>query len=161
MAMTDRFTTRVAVFVIIRNDKGELLLQQRAGTNYLDGYWDFPSGHVEAGESIRDTAIRELAEETGLTGRPEALRLVHIDQYFLDAAYLNFVFALDSWQGTPTICEPEKCAAMGWYAQDALPSACVNMVRVVAAAGFSDTLTYSLTDEHMFYDVMQFPRRMQ
>ncbi len=42
-----RFMTRQAVFVVLRNGNGEVLLQQRANTGYLDGYWDLPSGHVE------------------------------------------------------------------------------------------------------------------
>lgn len=35
--------------------------------HYLGGHWDFPKGKLEAGESKRDAAIRELHEETGLT----------------------------------------------------------------------------------------------
>lgn len=49
----ERFVTRMAVFVCVRNQKGEILLQQRTNTGYLDGYWDFAaSGHVEYGESV-------------------------------------------------------------------------------------------------------------
>lgn len=32
------------------------------------GYWDFPKGRVEPGESVLEAAVREVAEETGLTG---------------------------------------------------------------------------------------------
>jgi bis(5'-nucleosidyl)-tetraphosphatase len=39
-----------------------LLIQHRSG-----GHWSFPKGHAEAGESPMQTAIRELAEETGLS----------------------------------------------------------------------------------------------
>ncbi|HVY08919.1 MAG TPA: NUDIX hydrolase [Mycobacteriales bacterium] len=31
--------------------------------------WSLPKGHVEAGETTEDAAIREVAEETGITGR--------------------------------------------------------------------------------------------
>ena len=34
--------------------------------HYKAGHWDFPKGHVEEGESEVQTALRELAEETGI-----------------------------------------------------------------------------------------------
>ncbi len=34
-----------------------------------NGHWGFPKGHVENGELEQDTALREIAEETGLTVR--------------------------------------------------------------------------------------------
>lgn len=41
-----------------------VLLRHRFG-----GHWSFPKGHVEAGETERQTALREVKEETGLTIR--------------------------------------------------------------------------------------------
>ncbi len=32
--------------------------------HYPAGHWDYPKGHVESGESLKDTALRELEEET-------------------------------------------------------------------------------------------------
>ena len=45
-----------------------------AGTEYviirsLEGYYGFPKGHCEAGETEEETALREIREETGLTVR--------------------------------------------------------------------------------------------
>lgn len=39
---------------------------------YPQGHWGFPKGHVENGESLWETACRELEEETGLSS-PERL----------------------------------------------------------------------------------------
>lgn len=154
--MTERFITRLAVFMILRNDKGEVLLQQRAGTGYLDGYWDLPSGHVEHGEALRDTAVRELLEEVGVTAQPEDLELVHIDQYFLDRDYVNFTFVVTSWKGVSTICEPNKCSGMDWFAPDALPEKCVNVVRANEQSGFgvNGRLNYSVTDSTGYEKLM-------
>jgi len=158
IGMADRFTTRIAVFVIVRNDKGEILLQRRAaGAKYLEGYWDFPSGHGEHGESLRDSAIRELKEEVGLDGKPEDLRLVHIEQYFVEVNYINFIFALDQWSGTPKVCEPDKCSAIAWFAPEALPEQCVNAVRAAETAAFSDDLTYSITDKESYAKLVSLP----
>ena len=43
-----------------------VLVQEKAGTKYKGGLV-FPGGHVEEGESLRDSMIREIKEETGLT----------------------------------------------------------------------------------------------
>ncbi|WP_026675255.1 NUDIX hydrolase [Alkalihalobacterium bogoriense] len=47
--------------VLIFNDNSELLLQQRR-----DGSWGLPGGIMELGESLEETARREVKEETGL-----------------------------------------------------------------------------------------------
>jgi 8-oxo-dGTP diphosphatase len=49
-------------------NKDYILVQEKAGTKYPGGLI-FPGGHVEAGESLRDSMIREIKEETGLTIR--------------------------------------------------------------------------------------------
>jgi mutator protein MutT len=152
--MAERFTTRIAVYVIVRNDEGEILLQQRANTGYLDGYWDFPSGHAEYGEPLREAAARETAEEVGVTARTEDLRLIHIDQFFMDKNYINFIFSADKWRGQPKICEPDKCSAVGFFAPDALPEKCVNAVRAAERTSFSDQLTYSVTDQSVFHKMI-------
>jgi 8-oxo-dGTP diphosphatase len=157
--MAERFMTRQAVFVIVYNDKNEVLLQQR-DKEYLRGYWDFPSGHVECGEELQVAAIRELAEETGVMGNSEDLRLVHIDQYFIEVDYVNYVFELRSWQGKPHILEPEKCSAMDWFSIDDLPKKCVNTVRAVERSGFDAELTYSVTNRKTYTDLMGEPFRL-
>ena len=43
-------------------DGREYLLLQ-----YLGGHWDFVKGKTEAGESLKDTVIRETQEETGIS----------------------------------------------------------------------------------------------
>lgn len=50
---------------LIYNDDA-VLVQEKSGTKYKGGLV-FPGGHVEEGESLRDSMIREIKEETGLT----------------------------------------------------------------------------------------------
>jgi tRNA nucleotidyltransferase (CCA-adding enzyme) len=50
--------------VIINEKKEFLLIRHKNGE-----HWDFPKGHKEEGESDRETAVREVLEETGLIVR--------------------------------------------------------------------------------------------
>ena len=51
--------------VILFNDKGEILLEERSD----DGYFDFPGGGIDLNETGIEAAKRELFEETGAIGR--------------------------------------------------------------------------------------------
>jgi 8-oxo-dGTP diphosphatase len=48
-----------------------ILLLERSGTGYADGQLCPPSGHLEAGESVVQGAIREAREETGVLIDPD------------------------------------------------------------------------------------------
>jgi len=54
---------RACVPVLVRDSHGSILLERRSDC----GLWGLPGGKIEAGESVLDTAIREMHEETGLT----------------------------------------------------------------------------------------------
>ena len=74
----------------------ELLLQKRVKTDWR-GYC-FPGGHVESGESIVDSVIREMKEETGLTVKHP--RLCGIKQFPIEGGrYLVFFFKSNEFEG--------------------------------------------------------------
>jgi len=74
----------------------EILLQNRVKTDWR-GYC-FPGGHVEPGESIVDSVVREMREETGLIIHKP--RLCGIKQFPIDGGrYLVFFFKTDSFEG--------------------------------------------------------------
>ncbi|WP_142126999.1 NUDIX hydrolase [Bacillus sp. SLBN-3] len=62
---------------IVYNERNEILLQKRGDRNE----WGFPGGSMELGESIEETAKREILEETGLTVEIEHLIGVY-SKYF-------------------------------------------------------------------------------
>lgn len=77
---------KVAVLLAVeREHQGhrELLFQQRTKNPYF-GYWGFPSGKIRWGETIAETAARELMEETGLEADFEVAGLYHEHTYLED-----------------------------------------------------------------------------
>jgi 8-oxo-dGTP diphosphatase len=63
-----RAAVEVAVGVLIRPD-GRLLTSRPPGKVYA-GYWEFPGGKLEPGESVEQALRRELHEELGVTSIP-------------------------------------------------------------------------------------------
>ena len=63
--MSERTPVDVAVGVLI-NPRGEFLLTSRPEGKVYAGYWEFPGGKLEAGESVEAALRRELHEEIGI-----------------------------------------------------------------------------------------------
>lgn len=116
-----------ASYVLLHRD-GEFLLQLRQGTGYMDGHWACgAAGHVEVGESARDTAIREANEELGIGIMPEDLTPVTAMQRTDGSESareqrIDFFYTCDKWSGSPEILEPQKCAELRWFSAERLPT---------------------------------------
>lgn len=157
MANTDYVAFRAAIFVLIRDGQGRVLLQKRAGTDYMPGYYDLPSGHVEAGESLTAAAARELAEEVGLHVDERDLRLLHVGLNDLDYPYLNVAFEATMWKGEPTIGEPHKCSAIGFFDPGQLPDKCTLAVRLLERSGFRLSTDVPYVDITAYESIMDEP----
>lgn len=90
---------RVAAAIIERADGQVLLAQRPAGKAYA-GYWEFPGGKLEPGETPRDALDRELAEELGIAVRRAAPWLVQRYRYPHAHVQLHFFRVLE-WTGDP------------------------------------------------------------
>ena len=91
--------TRVAAAVISHPDGRVLLAQRPAGKPYA-GYWEFPGGKLEPGETARHALERELREELGLTVTRASPWLTQEFVYPHAHVELDF-FRVFAWTGEP------------------------------------------------------------
>ena len=90
---------RVAAAVVVRADGRVLLAQRPEGKPYA-GYWEFPGGKLEPGESPAHALARELKEELGITVTRTAPWLTQEFVYPHAHVELNF-FRVYGWTGDP------------------------------------------------------------
>lgn len=88
----------VAAAVMLRAGGSEFLLAQRPVGKVYAGYWEFPGGKVEPGESFHDALLRELHEELGIVIERATPWLCREFTYPHARVRLKF-FRVTDWQG--------------------------------------------------------------
>lgn len=129
----DRKVVDVAVGVLIQAD-GRFLLTSRPRGKVYEGYWEFPGGKLEQGESVAQALRRELLEEIGVSvgavhpwkvemvDYPHALVRLHFCKVFDWTGELHMhegqAFA---WQSLPVSVSPilpGTVPVLAWLAQE-------------------------------------------
>lgn len=106
---------QVAAAVITRPDGRFLLAQRPAGKVYA-GYWEFPGGKIENGESPSTALARELHEELGIDVE-EAYPWITRDYDYPHAAVRLRFFRVIKWRGVP---HGKEAQAFSWQAASEL-----------------------------------------
>ena len=111
-------TPKVAVGAVVGNERGEILLVQRAD----NGVWLYPTGWADVGYSASEVAVKEVFEETGMEVEP--VRLIAV----LDGLRLGFtqvpLYSLVFHcrvLGGELRRHPLECIDVGWFGEGSLP----------------------------------------
>lgn len=83
---------------ILFNEKGEFLLASRPQGKAYAGYWEFPGGKIEQGETALAALIRELQEEMGITVT-QSYPWLQQNFTYPHAHVTLFFFQITAWQG--------------------------------------------------------------
>ena len=113
-----------AVYLIIKNKAGKILLQRRQGTKLWPGFLALPAGHIDEGENAIDAVIREAREELSIEITEDDI----VDSFVVNRRnkslkpYFDVYFEIASYRGQITINEPEKCSELKWCDINNLPN---------------------------------------
>lgn len=130
----ERLVTEVAVGVLI-DASGAFLLTSRPPGKVYAGFWEFPGGKLEPGETVEQALRRELEEEIGLTiGPARAWRDALVD-YPHALVRLHFCKVFEwkgdlqmregqrfRWERLPVVCAPVlpgTVPVLAWLAEEA------------------------------------------
>ncbi len=103
----------VAVGILMKSN-GDVLMGQRPEGKPYSGYWEFPGGKVEAGESVLDALKREFAEEIGvqiLSAEPWC----GVEHVYPHAHVRLHFYISREWKGEPHGLEGQQLAWQGSF----------------------------------------------
>jgi 8-oxo-dGTP pyrophosphatase MutT (NUDIX family) len=111
-----------AASAVVEDDQGRVLLHLRSDS----GNWSIPGGAMEPGESLAQTVVREVLEETGVQVRPVRVVGVYSDPSHV-VAYddgevrqeFSVCFACEPTGGAPSP-DSEESDAVRWVAREEL-----------------------------------------
>lgn len=109
--------TLVSAAVLMRGSNEFLLARRPAGKVYA-GWWEFPGGKVEAGESFHDALVRELHEELGIAITQATPWLTREFTYPHATVRIRF-FRVTAWNGE---IHPHEHDAISWLRNDRPPT---------------------------------------
>jgi len=104
---------------VLTDEHGRVLIAQRPPGAHQAGWWEFPGGKIDAGESPYEGLVRELREELGIEVRAADAFITYTHEYPERSVTLH-VFRVAAWSGRPA---PVEGQALRWERVSALMSA--------------------------------------
>lgn len=105
MVISEKPTLIVPAIALVDTDSRILLAQRPEGKSF-GGYWEFPGGKIEQGETPEAALIREIREELGVETQDSCLAPVSFASHTYDDFHLILLlYVCRRWQNTPQALE--------------------------------------------------------
>ena len=122
-----------AIYMIIKNEKGEILFQRRCGSKLWPDFLGLPAGHVDKGEDVYQALVREAREELNID-----INVKNIEDTFVVnrinknlKPYYDVYFVIKNYKGIIKINEPNKCQELKWVLLDNMPEDVIEFEKIV------------------------------
>ncbi|GHT95195.1 hypothetical protein AGMMS49545_17730 [Betaproteobacteria bacterium] len=107
----------VVAAVLMSRDEQHFILACRPAGKVYAGYWEFPGGKIEAGESPREALVRELREELGIHVTEASPWLSRDFDYPHARVHIHF-WRVTAWEGEIGVSAPLEHSAVCWLNTD-------------------------------------------
>jgi 8-oxo-dGTP diphosphatase len=136
----ERFKLVASVYLVLIKDN-KILLSRRYNTDYFDGSYSFPAGHLDGNETLKQGMVREAKEEIGIDLEPNDLKLIHVmNRKIPNDERLDFFFSVKKWLGEPKIMETDKCDDLNWFELNNLPKNIIPYIKQVIDSISNNTI---------------------
>ena len=136
MQIIDHKNLKIVVSIALINNENEILLSKRPEKKHLSGFWEFPGGKVEEGETPEKALIREVKEELNIDINNKCIAPLSFSEFdYNDFQLLLLLYICRRWDGVPISMENNK---LEWVKP--------NMLRDYKMPPADDALIFCLQD---------------
>ena len=136
MPIIDHKNLKIVVSIALINNENEILLSKRPEKKHLSGFWEFPGGKVEEGETPEKALIREVKEELNIDINNKCIAPLSFSEFdYNNFQLLLLLYICRRWDGVPMSMENNK---LEWVKP--------NMLRDYKMPPADDSLIYCLQD---------------
>ena len=136
MQITDHKNLVIVASIAIIDSSDQILIAKRPNKKHLSGFWEFPGGKVEKGESPENALVREVKEELNIDINNKCIAPLTFSEFNYEKFHLLLLlYVCRRWEGEPMSMEKNE---IKWVK--------ANMLRQFKMPPADDSLIYSLQD---------------
>lgn len=136
MPTIDHKNLKIVVSIALINEANEILLSKRPNNKHLAGFWEFPGGKVESGETPEGALIREIKEELNIDINDKCIAPLSFSEFdYKEFQLLLLLYICRRWEGEPKSMENNE---LKWVEP--------NMLKKYKMPPADDSLIYCVQD---------------
>ena len=136
MQITDHKNLVIVASIAIIDANDQILIAKRPNKKHLSGFWEFPGGKVEKGESPENALVREVKEELNIDINNKCIAPLTFSEFNYENFHLLLLlYVCRRWEGEPMSMEKNQ---IKWVRASTL--------RQYKMPPADDSLIYSLQD---------------